>query len=667
MGTTATGNYGVRRTMRQLMSLLSGVALAAGLGLGAAAIGSVPAGATTTGATLYVSTTGTDTANTTCAQASPCATIAHALSLAADGDVVSVGPGTFGGGFNVGADVTVEGAGANRTTIADPTANPPIVEVTVDPGVDAIVSDLTVDGSSLNGGIAASTGSLTLDGVAVLDVPFSEPAAVDVEAGGVPGCYSVAGGDVITTTTTNGFAGAFVGETVVTPDLPLPTTVTAVDSPTSITVANTLQLPLQAATVVLGAAAANDTVSVLDSTLGSTGAGGSTADGIYVSGASSTDPSSLAVANSTIANTTGDAGYGQAALVGYNSAVTLTNDTVTANLQGLRLIGSSPLTVGNTILAANSTDCVSLGSGTNRLTDLGHNIVGIAACGFVDGQDGDQVGSASQPLSPGLGALGANGGPTPTAAPMPGSPAIGTADPAICAAAPVNGLDQRGDQRNQASRGTCDVGAYDTGGLAFSQTAITSVTAHPQVGQRIVVKVAVTNPAGATGPAPAGKVTVSDGTQACEAGLTTGSAGSATGRCALVESAPGSYSLTAGYPGDAAYQASATPAATQVTVTKARTMTALTLSTASVVYGHEQSEVFTVTVRPAFAGTPSGTVVVKSGTKRLCTVTLSGGSGTCSPFAKALAVGTDPVVARYTGSTDFRPSTSASASLTVSP
>ncbi|MHB1777924.1 MAG: Ig-like domain repeat protein, partial [Acidimicrobiales bacterium] len=245
--------------------------------------------------------------------------------------------------------------------------------------------------------------------------------------------------------------------------------------------------------------------------------------------------------------------------------------------------------------------------------------------------------------------------------------AIGAGNPTDCAAAPVNGLDQRGDPRNAATRGTCDIGAYDTGGRAFSQTAITSVTAHPQVGQRIVVKVAVTNLAGATGPAPSGRVTVSDGTQVCRASLTTGSAGSATGRCALVESAPGSYSLTASYPGDAAYQASATPAATPVTVAKARTTTTLTLSTGSVVYGHEQSEVFTVTVRPAFAGTPTGSVVVKSGTKRLCTVTLSGGSGTCSPFAKALPAGADPVVARYTGSTDFRPSTSASATLTVSP
>ena len=52
-----------------------------------------------------------------------------------------------------------------------------------------------------------------------------------------------------------------------------------------------------------------------------------------------------------------------------------------------------------------------------------------------------------------------NGGPTWTLALLPGSAAIDAADDAICAAAPVNNLDQRGITRPQGAH--CDIGAYE--------------------------------------------------------------------------------------------------------------------------------------------------------------------------------------------------------------
>jgi hypothetical protein len=51
-----------------------------------------------------------------------------------------------------------------------------------------------------------------------------------------------------------------------------------------------------------------------------------------------------------------------------------------------------------------------------------------------------------------LGPLADNGGPTETQALLPGSPAIDTADNAVCPA-----TDQRGVPRDA----TCDVGAYE--------------------------------------------------------------------------------------------------------------------------------------------------------------------------------------------------------------
>ena len=58
-----------------------------------------------------------------------------------------------------------------------------------------------------------------------------------------------------------------------------------------------------------------------------------------------------------------------------------------------------------------------------------------------------------------LGPMQNNGGPTETMALGPGSAAIDAADDAICAAAPVNSLDQRGVARPQGLH--CDIGAVE--------------------------------------------------------------------------------------------------------------------------------------------------------------------------------------------------------------
>ncbi len=78
---------------------------------------------------------------------------------------------------------------------------------------------------------------------------------------------------------------------------------------------------------------------------------------------------------------------------------------------------------------------------------------------------------------PMLGLLRDNGGPTQTMALHPASPAIDAADNAICAAAPVNNLDQRGLPRSVDANGdgvaTCDIGAYEFQfqPFAFARTA----------------------------------------------------------------------------------------------------------------------------------------------------------------------------------------------------
>ena len=97
------------------------------------------------------------------------------------GDTVSVGAGTFNGDVTIATNVTLRGAGADKTTISTPSlylTN----EITVAPEVDAFVENLTVSGANpsgpINHGIVATTGSLTLEKDAVVDtLETTEPRA----------------------------------------------------------------------------------------------------------------------------------------------------------------------------------------------------------------------------------------------------------------------------------------------------------------------------------------------------------------------------------------------------------------------------------------------------------------------------------------------------------
>ena len=71
--------------------------LAAAAGAAALVAGAMPLGpvALASSATLYVSPTGSDTG--ACSQAAPCATIGHAVAVAAAGDTIVVESGTYDG------------------------------------------------------------------------------------------------------------------------------------------------------------------------------------------------------------------------------------------------------------------------------------------------------------------------------------------------------------------------------------------------------------------------------------------------------------------------------------------------------------------------------------------------------------------------------------------
>jgi hypothetical protein len=108
-----------------------------------------------------------------------------------------------------------------------------------------------------------------------------------------------------------------------------------------------------------------------------------------------------------------------------------------------------PFNLANTILANNTGgDCAA-----TAVSPSGVNLVQDGSCG-----------ASSDPLhfivaDPNLGPLADNGGPTQTHALLPGSPAIDAGDNSICAAPPVNNLDQRGVARPQGV--FCDIGAFE--------------------------------------------------------------------------------------------------------------------------------------------------------------------------------------------------------------
>src|SRR5690348_14813710 len=80
-------------------------------------------------------------------------------------------------------------------------------------------------------------------------------------------------------------------------------------------------------------------------------------------------------------------------------------------------------------------------------------------------------------------------------------------------------------------------------------------------------------------------------------------------------------------------------------------VTTLSLSRSTVIYGNEQVEKFSVKVSAGArgAGVPTGYVEVETGTKMLCSIHLDRGKGNCSPTAKALARGSYTIVAHYNG------------------
>ncbi len=140
-------------------------------------------------------------------------------------------------------------------------------------------------------------------------------------------------------------------------------------------------------------------------------------------------------------------------VTGDGFTVNIVNSTITRNKIGVSAPTGPKISIANSLLAGNDMNC-----SNSSATLSGVNLSDDATCGPASA---NLLVVANALIGP----LDDNGGPTKTHALLSGSPAIDTADDAICAADPVNGIDQRGSARpfdgDEDGTAHCDIGAFE--------------------------------------------------------------------------------------------------------------------------------------------------------------------------------------------------------------
>ena len=359
-------------------------------------------------------------------------------------------------------DVSIKGAGAGTTTI-DGNASDRAISISANATVT--LSGLTITNGRQTGGniIGGGGGFLNHGHAAVTDAVITNNTA-DIGGGGLDnkGTLSL----LRTTVTRNnapGQGGGINNQHSGSFGTSSSGTLTVTDSLVTANVAGQ------------GAGIVNDysTVTLLRSTVSlnnATGNGGGITNFAYgvVNIVDSTVSGNTAVNNAGI-----DTGGSSPAA---SCAVNLRNATITGN-QASRSNGGlvnaqyQTVTMANSVLAGNTggfaPDCAA------EVQSLGYNLIGDTTnCGIVGNTSGNRTGD------PQLAPLTDNGGPTPTHAPLSGSPLIDAGNPAGCVDADGTPLsvDQRGASRTVDGDGDgnarCDIGAVEAG----SGFAIASIT-----------------------------------------------------------------------------------------------------------------------------------------------------------------------------------------------
>jgi large repetitive protein len=166
--------------------------------------------------------------------------------------------------------------------------------------------------------------------------------------------------------------------------------------------------------------------------------------------------------------------------------------------------------------------------------------------------------------------------------------------------------------------------------------------------------------ASGTPPAPTGTVTfTAGGTTLCTATLP---ATSCTTSTTLV---PGTYTVTASYPGDTVYAGNTSSNTATLTVNQVPTSMSITVHGSTSPYTINYGSTATLAETGLPSAATGGTVTFTSGTTTLCTATVSSGAASCST-SSSLAGGAYTVTGTYSGTTIYAGNTSSNTvSLTV--
>jgi hypothetical protein len=185
---------------------------------------------------------------------------------------------------------------------------------------------------------------------------------------------------------------------------------------------------------------------------------------------------------------------------------------------GIRSAGTGTLNVRDSILAENYVDDYDFtqlfpSDLSGRLSSSGYNLIGDTRGG--SGFSGTDILN----VDPRLGPLHDNGGPTPTMALLPGSPALNAGDPADLGTA---------DQRGVARSGGVNIGAYQASASAF----VLTVSGTPTAGAPFDLTVIAVDLFGQTAVGYIGRVTFAtddpNGSVPADYTFTTAGAGSHT-------------------------------------------------------------------------------------------------------------------------------------------
>lgn len=420
------------------------------------------------GTQRYVATTGTNSGPCTTTTV-PCLTIEYALTQAEDGDTIQVASGLYPTNITLNKNVSLVGV---DTSILD--GNGFATVVTVPRGITVSISGVRVQNGRADfesGAGITNDGTLTLTNVTISENTASRGAGI-TNSGWLTIDQSIINDNLSSGVGGGGIANSNGARLTITESILSNNIATGPTGGTGGAIINEGLLTINRS-MITGNFAREATISNVNGlvTINASTISGNTGGGLY-------NASTMTVTNSTISNNTALNGGGI-----YNGTIgesTVLNTTITGNsatYSGNGIYNDNtgrPLNLQNTILAANPSvgapDCF------GSITPQGHNLVGNNTdCTFTP-IDGDKVGSDIKSIDPKLGPLEDNGGPTPTHALLPGSPAINAGTPARpgSVAEACTTTDQRGIARPQGVR--CDIGAFEALGanvqppLEFSKT-----------------------------------------------------------------------------------------------------------------------------------------------------------------------------------------------------